>query len=109
MQIELADAVAALRNELLAAVARGADPNLTFKVGPVELEFAVELREDDKVKGGLKAWVISAGLETGTAQGTTQRVKVTLTPQGPDGKDLMVRGSAGRPEGPGDVTGYIEP
>lgn len=108
MEIPLADAVAALRDELLEAVGRGASPDLSFKVGPVELEFTVELRKDVKAKGGFKAWVVSAGAEAGAARGHSQRVMVTLTPQGPNG-DLLVRGESGRGQGPGDVSGYVEP
>jgi len=57
MEIALADAVAALRDELLEAAARSAGQDLAFQVGPVEMKFAVELRADAKVKAGFKAWV----------------------------------------------------
>ncbi|MFG3055525.1 trypco2 family protein [Kitasatospora sp. NPDC048239] len=108
VDIELSDAVAAVRDELLEAAARGAAQNLQFKVGPVELEFAVELRVDAKVKAGFKAWVVTAGTEGGVARGRTHKVKVTLTPQNADGTDVMVHGDSDRAEGPGDVSGYIE-
>jgi hypothetical protein len=45
--------------------ARGAGQEIAFKVGPVELEFAVELRTDAKAKAGFKAWVVSADAEAG--------------------------------------------
>ncbi|MGW6839460.1 trypco2 family protein [Streptomyces sp. NPDC054958] len=108
MEIELADAVAAVRDELLEAAARGAGQDLEFKVGPVELEFAVELRADAKVKAGFKAWVVSGDVETGAARARTHRVKVMLTPQRPGGGDLLVHGNAARPQGAGDVSEYIE-
>ncbi|GAA1501368.1 hypothetical protein GCM10009760_64190 [Kitasatospora kazusensis] len=108
MDIELADAVAVVRDELLEAAARGAGQGLGFKVGPVELEFAVELRVDTKVKAGFKAWVVTAGVEAGAARGRTHKVKVTLTPQNADGSDLLVHGDQDRPDGPGDVSGRIE-
>ncbi|MER7393939.1 trypco2 family protein [Streptomyces sp. NPDC000151] len=107
MKIPLADAVAALRDELLEAVGRGAGQDLAFKVGPVELEFTVELREDVKAKGGFTAWVVSAGAEAGVARGDAQRVMVTLTPQGPGGGDLLVHGdSERRGKGPGPTSAY---
>ncbi|MFI9773890.1 trypco2 family protein [Streptomyces sp. NPDC051956] len=106
MKIELANAVAVLRDELLSAVARGAGEDLTFKVGPVEMEFAVELREEEKARGGIKVWLVSADAEAAAARGQTHRVKVTLTPQGPDG-DLLVRGTYPRPSATGDVSGHI--
>jgi hypothetical protein len=107
MEIELADAVAALRDELLTAAARGVSPDLAFAVGPVELEFAVELRTDARAKAGFKAWVVSADAEAGVARAQTHRVTLTLKPQRRDGGDLMVSGAPGRPEGPGDSSGRI--
>ncbi|MFE4633978.1 trypco2 family protein [Streptomyces sp. NPDC056773] len=108
MDIELADAVAAVRDELLAAAARGAGQGLEFKVGPVELEFAVELRADAKVKGKFKAFVVTGEVEAGVARARTHRVKVTLAPQRSGGGDLLVGGDTGRLQGPGDVSGHIE-
>lgn len=108
MEIELADAVAAVRDELLEAAARGAGRELEFKVGPVELEFAVELRADAKVKAGFKAWVVSGDLEASAARARTHRVKLVLTPQRPGGGDLLVHGDAARPQGAGDLSGHIE-
>ncbi|MGW5449078.1 trypco2 family protein [Streptomyces asiaticus] len=108
MDVELVNAVAAIRDELLKAAAHGAGPEVEFKVGPVELEFAVELRADAKVKAGFKAWVVSGDAEGGVARGRTHRVKFLLTPQRPGGGDLWVRGNADRAQGPGDVSGRID-
>ncbi|MEE1765328.1 trypco2 family protein [Streptomyces sp. SP18BB07] len=107
MDIELADAVAVVRDELLRAAARGADQDIVFKVGPVELEFAVELRADARAKAGFKAWVVAAGVETEAARSRTHRVAVSLTPQRPGGGDLLVQGRPDRRSGPGDVSGHI--
>ncbi|MEW9555283.1 trypco2 family protein [Nonomuraea sp. NPDC050783] len=38
---------------------------IAFAVGPIELEFAVELKADAKAKAGFKAWVVTAGAEAG--------------------------------------------
>lgn len=107
MEIELADAVAALRDELLEAAARGAGQEIAFAVGSVELEFAVELRADAKAKAGFKAWVLaSADVEAGAGRTSVHRVKVTLTPKQPGGGDLLISGTSGRtlaPGGPGHV------
>ncbi|MEU5258136.1 trypco2 family protein [Amycolatopsis sp. NPDC021455] len=105
MEIELADAVASVREELLEAVAWRADAELEFVVGPIELEFSVELRRDAKMKSGFKAWVISGDAEGGMARGRTQKVKVTVTPRSAGGGDLLVAGDQARPAGPGDVSG----
>ncbi|MFF4128246.1 trypco2 family protein [Microbispora rosea] len=105
MEIELAKAVAALRDELLEAAVLGADSEIAFQVGPIELEFAVELKADAKAKLGVKAWVLSGDAEAGIARGRTNKVKVTLTPKHPDGADLLVRARPGGPGGPGNVSG----
>ncbi|MFE2728475.1 trypco2 family protein [Kitasatospora sp. NPDC059327] len=55
MDVPLADAVAAVRDELLEAAARASDdPQVVFAVGPVEMEFEVELRANAKAKAGFK-------------------------------------------------------
>lgn len=102
MEIELAAAVTALRDELIEAASRH-DPGqqVGFKVGPIELEFAVELRVDAKAKTGFKAWVLSADAEVGAARARTHKVKLTVTPTTPDGDDLMISGDPARAPGPG--------
>ncbi|MET8142515.1 trypco2 family protein [Sphaerisporangium sp. NPDC005288] len=90
MDIELADAVAAVREELLDAATRGTREELAFVVGPIEMEFMLELRADAQAKAGFKAWVLSADTQIGVARARTHRVKVTLTPKRPDGGDLQI-------------------
>ncbi|WP_128429435.1 trypco2 family protein [Streptomyces cyaneus] len=107
MNIELADAVAGLRDELLAAAARGAGQEVVFDVGTIELELAVELRTDAKAKAGFKAWVVSGDAEAGVSRGRTHRVTLSLTPRRADGGDLLVGGDSRRPAGPGDVSDHI--
>ncbi len=104
MEIELADAVAAVRDELVEAAARGVDEQVGFVVGPIELEFGVELRRDAKAKLGFKAWVVSADAEAGVSRGRTHRVRVSLTPKGPGGGDLLIAAGSGRRLEPGDVS-----
>ncbi|MET9536938.1 trypco2 family protein [Streptomyces sp. NPDC006553] len=108
MDVPLADAVAAVRDELLEAAARaGDDPGVVFAVGPVEMEFEVELRADAKAKGKFKLWAVGAEVEAGISRARTHRVSFTLTPKGPDGADLLVHSTQERPDGPGDVSGRI--
>jgi hypothetical protein len=107
MEIELADAVAAVREELLRAAARGIGQPAQFVVGPIELEFTVELRQDAKAKAGFKAWVVAGDAEGGISRGRTHRVSLTLTPVRPGGGDWLVAGDQSRPDGPGDVSATI--
>jgi hypothetical protein len=95
VEIELAEAVSAIRDELLEGARRAAGKTLAFTVGPIEMEFTVELKRDAKAKTGFKAWVVTADVEAGTSRASTQKVKLILTPQRPDGRDLLI---SGRPD-----------
>ncbi|SEL41732.1 trypco2 family protein [Streptacidiphilus jiangxiensis] len=80
-RVELADAIEAIRTQLVDAAARGADSELAFEVGDIQLEFTVELIRDRAVKGGVKAWVLTGDYESRHGTHRTQRVAVTLTPR----------------------------
>jgi Trypsin-co-occurring domain 2 len=80
-RVELADAIEAIRDQLVDAAARGAGSELAFEVGDIQLEFSVELSHDRTVKGGAKAWVLTGGYESQHGATRTQRVSVTLTPK----------------------------
>ncbi|GAA1970484.1 trypco2 family protein [Kitasatospora viridis] len=79
-EIELAEAVEAVRRQLAAAAERAAGERLQFEVGTVELEFSVELRREGKLDGKVRAWVVEAGGEGSTGRTRAHRVTVTLTP-----------------------------
>ncbi|MFJ5230866.1 trypco2 family protein [Kitasatospora sp. NPDC088391] len=86
--IELADAVEAIRGQLAEAAERGRGQAVQFEVGPVTLDFTVELTRDVRAKGGVRAWVLSADAEAGASVTRTHQVTVTLTP-----KDAATGGS----------------
>ncbi|QMU69102.1 trypco2 family protein [Streptacidiphilus sp. P02-A3a] len=109
MDIPLVQAVAAVRDELISAAAVGGEhPELVFAVGPVEMEFEVEIRADTKAKAGFRLWAVGADVEAGASRGRTHRVSFTLTPRDPRGGDLLVSGDSGRAAGPGDTSGRID-
>ncbi|MBC6445999.1 hypothetical protein GPZ80_02280 [Actinokineospora sp. HBU206404] len=108
MEIELADAVATLRDELIAAAGRSADSHVAFVVGPIEMEFAVELKKDAKVKAGFKAWVVSGDTEVGVVRGRTHRIKVALTPRTADGTDVLIHGTGERQGGSDEAEDRID-
>lgn len=99
--IELADAVQAVRQQLAAAAEQAAGQRIQFEVGPVELEFSVELRRDAKASGGVRAWVLSADLEGSAGRTRAHRVTVSLTPrdQLTGGSPLVGHPDLGSPEG----------
>ncbi|MFS4091510.1 trypco2 family protein [Streptomyces sp. AF1A] len=77
--IGLADAVRGVRAELRAAMAEGEDERVRFDVDEIEMEFAVEVRRDERVEGGVRVWVASVGASNGASQATTHRLRVTLS------------------------------
>jgi hypothetical protein len=107
VDIELTKAVAAIREELLEAARQGVGQDIAFTVGPIEMEFTVELRTDAKTKAGFKAWVLDAEVEAGVARGRTHRVMLTLTPKGPDGGDLFIVGKPDVDVRPDDLSEHI--
>jgi len=97
-----------MRNELLVAAARGVGREIAFAVGPIEMEFAVELRADATATAGFKAWVLaSAEAEVGVGRARTHRVTVTLTPKRPDGGDLLISGEPGQLLVPPEAGGHV--
>jgi hypothetical protein len=92
MEIELADAVAAVRTELLEAAARGTGKDVVFAVGQIVLEFEVHLRADETTKTGLKAWVLSADAERTSERGSSHRVSIALTPRTVKDEDVLIHG-----------------
>jgi hypothetical protein len=100
---ELAEAIAAVREQLSRAQKEGADEDLRFRVGPVELEFDMVMSRTAGAQGGLKVYVLTLGAKGEWTSGSTHRVKVTLQPIDPrTGEDAKVAGkarSAGPPGG----------
>jgi hypothetical protein len=79
-RIGLAETLAALRAELAAAVAAGADKDIQFPVGAVQLEFHVGVTKSADARGGLRFWVLELGGGGNRATETVQKLTVTLEP-----------------------------
>ncbi|QXE33219.1 hypothetical protein KQY30_01810 [Streptomyces sp. GMY02] len=88
--VELAEAIEVLRAQLDVARRLAPPGSLRFEVGPVELEFQVELLSGDEVSGGAKFYLLSAGGRRTSESRTTHSVRLTLTPHSPDGGPLEV-------------------
>ncbi|GGT37747.1 trypco2 family protein [Streptomyces purpureus] len=87
-RIELADAIASVRDQLVEAATRSSGLPLSFEVGDIDMEFTIELRKEVKGSGKVKAWVVEAGADGSRTSGQTHRVSFTLTP-----KDTRTGGS----------------
>ncbi|MFF0555395.1 trypco2 family protein [Streptomyces sp. NPDC004266] len=80
-KIELADAIQSVRDQLITAAGRATGQAVAFEVGDIEMEFTIELRQEVKGSGKVKAWVVEAGADATRAKGETHRVAVTLKPR----------------------------
>ena len=89
-ELELAAAVATVRDELLSAASSAADQDIRFEVGDVTMEFSVEMRKDVRGKFGFTAWVVTAGAEGGVARSDVHKVTLSLRPHASDGKPVEV-------------------
>jgi len=88
--VGLADAVRGVRAELELALTDGADSEVRFQAGPVELEFAVDVRKDAAGGAGVKVWVISLDAKAGLATTNVHRMKLTLQPRSRRGGELNI-------------------
>lgn len=91
-EIGLREAVEAIRHELLEASSQAADKDVRFTVGPIELEFTIELRKEAGGRAGVKAWVLSGDIQAKGAHVRTQKVKVILNPENRQGGPVPIQG-----------------
>ena len=91
---ELGDTVSAVREQLQRAMAQGQGKPLKFRTGPVEMEFAVEVKKEAGVKA--KVFVLPWTVEANAAAGRTgtHRIKITLQPVDGQGNDAQISGHA---------------
>lgn len=90
-ELELAEAIDALRAELRKAQDSGRGSDVRFSVGSVEVELAIEVVK--KAGGGISVNVLnllSVAGKGGVSKGETNKVKVTLNPIGVGGKPFEV-------------------
>lgn len=87
---ELAEAVEAVRLELMRAKELGAGSSLIFEVGPVEMEFTVALTREGKTNAGVKVWVLEAGASGSLTGQRTHRIKITLNPKQADDRPARI-------------------
>ena len=88
--VGLADAIAALRRELTAAMAAGKDSALRFGLGPVEMEFLLDITREGGGEAGVRFWVVTVGAKGSIASASTHRVKLSLQPQDRHGRQLDI-------------------
>ncbi|MEE1759647.1 MULTISPECIES: trypco2 family protein [Streptomyces] len=88
----LSEAISAIRAELEQAMTDGHGHKIQFRTGPVEMEFAVDVKKDAQAgaKVSILPWSASAEAKAGYAAGTTSRLKITLQPVDEHGQDQNI-------------------
>jgi len=87
--IPLAEAVRALRSEIEQAVKAAEGSDVRFRLGPIELEFGLEIGRKKEGEAGIGFWVVKLGGRGERTSATTHTVKLVLTPVGADG-DIVI-------------------
>ncbi|MFE2587653.1 trypco2 family protein [Streptomyces anthocyanicus] len=91
--LDLADAIALLRNQVTEAqdrLAAGHDRGVLFGLGEITLELGMELTRTNGVDGGLRFSVAKFGGKRETADKSTHKVTVRLDPRRLDGRPVDV-------------------
>lgn len=95
-EFDLGKAVQAVRDQLMAAAALGADEKVAFEVGPITLEFTVEFRADTATKAGVRAWVLSAEASATSSHKDTHKVSLVLNPKDATTGGKLLVGNEGK-------------
>jgi len=69
----------------------GQDESLRFELGPVKMEFLLEVHRAGGGEVGVRFGVISVGAKGGVSSGSTHRVTLALTPRGSSGRPPTIR------------------
>ena len=94
--VGLADAIEALRQQLIEAQDAAAGRAISFAIGKVEVEFTVEVKITGGGGLGVRFGVFSVDGKADRASGSAHKVKLELIPTGPDGAPFRVAsGGAG--------------
>lgn len=91
--LDLADAVRAIRRELKSAMEEGRDEELRLRLGPVELELQLEIARATGVEGDVRVWVASIGGRKSSAVTKTHTIRLTLHPENRGGEDVDIHGT----------------
>jgi hypothetical protein len=80
-RVELGDAIESVRSQLSELGRNTAGKDLLFELGPVEIEFTVEVGFVGEGGATVKLWVLDAGAKHTASDTYTQTVRVTLEPK----------------------------
>ncbi len=78
--VGLADAIGALRDELVRAWSSSQEQRLRFKPAPVELTVQVAVTSSGTGRAGIRWWLVELGGEVSRGSVMTQTLKLSLEP-----------------------------
>jgi Trypsin-co-occurring domain 2 len=79
--VGLAEAVRAIRDELILAQVQAPHQGVRFELGPIEMEFAVTLSRGADGKAGVQIGVVTLGVGGSVSSESVHRVKFVLNPK----------------------------
>jgi hypothetical protein len=114
--VGLAEAIEALRAELVEAMSKAPKVGLRFKPGPVQVTLQVSVTKNAGGKAGIKWWLVEAGADASRGSASTQTVTVSLQPvyldEHGEVRDVLVSGedtsNPGLSAGPSWPSGGVE-
>lgn len=77
---DLGDTIRQIMAELTRAMHEGKGEDLLFGLGPVELEFMVDVNKETTAGGGIKINVITLGGKKTSGQTNSRKIKLTFDP-----------------------------
>lgn len=95
--VELAEAIAVLREQLRSAQEAGEGQEPRLLVGRVEVELAVEARRDGGGEAGVQFGVFTLKGRGGVSSASTHRLRLELVPRTSDGEEYVVHGRVSQP------------
>ena len=78
--LELADVIKALRQELIRAQQEGEDKDIRFNVNNVEVELETVVTKEADAKLGMKFWVVDVNAGGKYQNASKQKIKLSLKP-----------------------------
>jgi hypothetical protein len=76
--VSVSDVIGQLRGELYRAGWLGEGKEPRFRLGPIELEFAVVVDSSHGASASAKLWVVDVGVDGKRSSQRTHRIKLTL-------------------------------
>jgi Trypsin-co-occurring domain 2 len=97
---DLASTIKQLRTELTKAMAEGHGEQLLFDLGPVELEFLIDVKNETSGEGGIKFNIITLSGRRMRGLTNSHKIKLTLNPLDSAGNPARIA-STGKKQIPG--------